>query len=187
MNNSVKVTGYSQRINDTAVKAFLKKNTRATQIFIAVIAVIALVAIIIFARDDLEIALLTWAIVLAFTLLLSFKGGRKNKKAWDGRLEEKRIIQKVYNEEGVHSQVTNTPTLFFRTTSGKTEKVELTEGAEGDKVFNYYEIGDRVRKHSNFGYPEKHEKTETIICVFCGKLLSIEDEKCTRCGMIAIK
>lgn len=187
MNNSIKTTGYSQRINDTAVKAFLKKNQKAAHIFLAVIAVIALVAIIIFVRDDLEIALLTWAIVLGIIFLLSFRGGRKNKKTWDGRLENKKVIQKVYNEEGVHSQVTNTPTLFFRSTSGKIEKVELTEGAEGDRVYNYYDIGDCVRKHSNFGYPEKYEKTETIICIYCGKFLNIEEEKCARCGMIAIR
>ena len=175
---------FSKNINNPLAKAFQKKNKIATLIFMAVLFAIALVAIFIFAADDLETALITWAGVVALIIVLSLFSGRSGKKTWDGELEDKRIVVKTIRDNDDEMRTENIPTLFFRTMSRKKEKVELTNGGP---IFDYYNIGDKVRKHPGFTYPEKHDKDETIICIFCGNLFDIKHDNCPKCKLIAMK
>ncbi len=177
-------SGFSARTQDPAFRSFINKQKKYSWIFLAVLAAAALIAIFIFARDDLGMALLTWAVVILLSAVLNIFGRRKEKKSWDGVLEDRRIVTQ-YDRGDEHNpgQVKHIPTLYFRTAEGKKEKVQLSYNSD---AYDYYQVGDQVRKHASYGYPEKFHKGETIICVYCGKVISRHTPHCPRCKLLAI-
>lgn len=77
-------------------------------------------------------------------------------------------------------------TVVFKTDQGKIEK---RSREDDDLVYNYFEIGDRVRHHKGLGTLEKYDKSKDsiIFCNACSTLNDINDEKCYRCSCPLLK
>ena len=62
-------------------------------------------------------------------------------------------------------------------------------GRDDDTMYNYYDIGDKIRRHSGINSYEKYDKTgdKFIPCNACGTLCDIEDEFCFRCKCPLLK
>ena len=178
-------SGFSSRTQEPSFRQFVSKTKKTTWISLVVIAFIALIAIFIFARESLGLAVLTWAVVVSMSGLLILWGNMKARKGWDGVLEDKRIVtRRVHdNSENGSSYNKHVPTLTFRTTQGKRIKIMLSDTGN---IYGYYNIGDQVRKHPHCSYPEKYHKGEQIICLYCGKVLSRNDANCPRCKLVNI-
>ena len=176
-------SGYSSKTQDPAFAAYAKRQKKYGWITLVVLGAIALIAIFIFSGESLGLALMTWAFVVALTALLTLFSSRKSGKSWEGVLEDKRVVvQRSRDSEG-YSSSRQVPTLTFRKADGKKEKVQLSYQ---NNIYDYYQVGDPVRKHPHFSYPEKYYKGETVICLNCGKLISRQKSQCPKCKLMTI-
>ena len=59
----------------------------------------------------------------------------------------------------------------------------------GAGPFGYYAVGDRIRHHKGFLYPEKFDKSkdDRCICVNCGTVNSMKNDTCSECGITLLK
>lgn len=180
-------SGFSANAQMPVFQDFARKMRNRGWIFFGIVAGLALIAILIFVREELVAALAVWAVVAAFTALLSLISNSRVKKSWEGQLIDKKIVVKQEHDNDDNSSVTRyrrIPTLFFQTTSGKKVKLEL--GSQ-QGAYDYYEPGCIVRKHSGFHFPEKRDKDAQIICVNCGKFFDRQLNACPKCKLIALK
>jgi len=178
-------SGFSVNAEMPAFQDFARKVRKRAWIFAGILATIALIAILIFAREELGLALLVFAVVAAFTALLTLISHAKTRKAWEGQLVDKKIIVKRdHDNDSSVTRYRSIPTLFFVTATGKKVKMEL--GSQNG-AFEYYEPGCFVRKHAGFHFPEKRDKGAEIICAYCGKIYDRQLNACPKCKLIALK
>ena len=84
---------------------------------------------------------------------------RKLDKTWDGTVIDKQIYSKYYNNED-HTQYV----IKIEKDSGKIKTVKWTDYSE---LFDYYEIGDRIRHHRGLFYYEKYDKSRDSEIFMC--------------------
>ncbi len=53
----------------------------------------------------------------------------------------------------------------------------------------YYNDGERIRKHRGYKYFEKYDKSgrNNVICINCGEFSSKDKEICIKCGLPLLK
>lgn len=190
--------GFSTKINDPAFAKYLKNTNKWSAIFSIILAIAAIIGFFIYGEtssemDNPEALYIGLGIGGMFILIALFQIlGRKRSKTWDGTVIDKTIKNKR------RRQNTGSDTndyywvdyieykVIIRSDSGK--KHEIT--AEDDTtLYNYYEIGDRVRHHGGLNSYEKYDKSRDsiIFCAACGSLNNIEDDNCFRCKCPLLK
>lgn len=190
--------GYSDRINDPSFARYIKNNNRWSFIFSLILAVAAIIGFFIYGESSSEmenpqalyIGLGIGGMFVAIALFQIL--GRKRSKTWDGVVADKTVKKKnrrqssgngakdyyihYYTEYAVIIQADNGGT--FRITA-----------EDDDTLFNYYQIGDRVRHHAGLNSYEKYDKSQDsiIFCNACGTLCDISDDVCFRCQCPLLK
>lgn len=184
--------GFSDKINDPKVSASLQKINKSGMILTFVLAIVAVVGFTMAGLFEVGGFELPFAFYLGLGLgglliLLSlYQRVKINKdKWWDGVIEDK-----VYKAPSLADQKSGDArsqyTLHIRRDDGKIKKISTT-----DDLYNYYNIGDKVRHHANTlaHLFEKYDKSlDTVIyCVVCSTKNNIEDDNCRRCKSPLLK
>ncbi len=185
------LVGFSERINDPAFASYQRKGTAWSFIFAGILAVIVIVGFFIYGQTSSEmdnpqalyIGLGIGGMFLTIALLATIS--RMRVKQWDGVVIDKKVEKKTRREkdsDGRYRVVRYTEyTVVFKTDQGKILKRANDDNAT---VYNYFEIGDRVRQHKVLGTLEKYDKSkdDIIFCNACSTLNDINDDKCYRCS-----
>ena len=182
---------YSQRINSTEVLAYKNKSKRFAKIFFFVFAVGLLAFLLIYSTAtkamNIPTALLIYGVVMTVMILLSLFQVKQQNKTWDGVIIDKKIVETINRQDdgdSYYEETVRKPTLFINKLRGKT----ITLYLPNMELFNYFAVGEQVRKHKGFPYPEKLVKQYNIVhCINCGKLFNIQIDKCPGCKMPTIK
>jgi hypothetical protein len=68
-------------------------------------------------------------------------------------------------------------------------KTYTQSSEDDDTVFNYYQIGDKMRHHGGLNTFEKYDKSndEIIFCNACAYLNDIKDDYCVKCKCPLLK
>lgn len=68
-------------------------------------------------------------------------------------------------------------------------KAVWAEWKDSDTLFNYFNIGDRVRHHAGLNSCEKYDKTGDafIPCSACATLCDVGEDYCFRCKCLLLK
>ena len=184
--------GFSSRIGDPAFEKYIKNANRWSAIFSIILAVAAVVGFYIAGEagvegmsnpESLYIGLGIGGMFLTIALFQIL--GRKRSSTWDGTVEDKKIKKKTE-----HTQDTSTDYLEYsviiRSDQGKKHAIK---NRNTDILYNYFNIGDRVRRHAGLNSYEKYDKTgdKFIPCNACGTLCDISDETCFRCQCPLLK
>jgi len=183
--------GFSERINDPAFASYQRQSTAWSFIFAGILAVIVIVGFFIYGQTSSEmdnpqalyIGLGIGGMFLTIALLSTIS--RMTDKQWDGVVIDKKIEKETRREkdsDGQYRMVRFTVyTVVFKTDQGKILKRANDDNAT---VYNYFEIGDRVRHHKVLGTLEKYDKSRDsiIFCNACSTLNDINDDKCYRCS-----
>ncbi|MPN17241.1 hypothetical protein SDC9_164592 [bioreactor metagenome] len=76
--------------------------------------------------------------------------------------------------------------VFIRSDSGKLHTIRVENDST---VYNYYQMGDRVRHHPGLNSYEKYDKSkdDIIFCAACASLNDIGNDFCTRCKCPLLK
>ncbi|NLV98680.1 MAG: zinc ribbon domain-containing protein [Clostridiaceae bacterium] len=188
--------GFSTRIADPAFAQYVKSSNRYSAIFTLILAVVAVVGFYIYGEKSSEMdnpgaLYIGLGIGGMFLLIALFQIlGRKRSKTWDGTVEDKKIKKKTsqhnYGDGDVRTEDYLEYSVIIRSDAGKKHVLTWTNT---DVLYNYYNVGDRVRHHSGLKSYEKYDKSadKFIPCNACGTICDIRDDHCFRCKCPLLK
>lgn len=185
------LVGFSSKINDPAFAKYRRDVKRWSFLFSFILAAIALFAFPIYGNKTGEI---DWpdsifygmGIGAMFILIAGLQAlKRRLDKTWDGGVivkESKRRRQRIKNT--IESRMEYVIQIQKEDGSIKRHKWVDTPG-----LFDYYNIGDKVRHHKGFFYYEKYDKSKDteIICAACNTFNDINLDACQRCQRPLLK
>lgn len=184
--------GYSMRIHDPAFSRYLKHTRQWSGLFSIILALVAIVAFYIYGETSNEMdnpqALYIGLGIGGMFLLIALYSilSRKGSKTWDGE-----VVNKTSRKKRRRNTANRLVTYIEYAVEVRDEQGKIHElTAEDDTtVYDYYEIGDRVRHHAGLNSYEKYDKSkDTIIfCGACATLCDINDDVCWRCSCPLLK
>lgn len=188
--------GFSSRINDKAFESYVKNTNRWSVIFSVILSVASAVGFFIYGETSSEMenpqALFIglgiggmFLLIAIFTII-----GRCKSKTWDGKVFDKKIQKKRRKKSTTDDDYYwvdyDEYYVFIRSDSGEIHEISAEDD---DTVYNYYQIGDRVRHHKGLNSYEKYDKSKDsiIFCNACASLNDINDDYCFRCKCPLLK
>jgi len=190
------MVGYSSRIQDPAFQKYLKNSNRYAMIFALIMAVVAVVGFTYYGETSNEMdnpgaMFIGFGIGGMFVLIAIFQVlGKKRSKTWDGTVINKTVKKKQRRENSGDDNsywVTYMQyDVIIRDDRGKTHHIMATDDAT---LYNYYNIGERIRHHGGLNTYEKYDKSQDLIifCNACASLNDIKNDQCFRCGCPLLK
>ena len=189
--------GFSPRISDPAFAKYIKNSNRWAAIFSLILAAVAVIGFYIAGEAGAEGMRNPQSLYIGFGiggmfLLIALLQilGRKRSVTWDGTVENKKIKKKTkrhdYGNDNVQYEDYLEYTVIIRSDQGKRHTIK---SQDSDTLYNYYQIGDRVRHHAGLNSYEKYDKTgdRFIPCNACGTLCDITEDTCFRCKCPLLK
>lgn len=192
-NQSTNPAGFSSRISDPSFNRYRKHSKSWSIIFAFILAVIATIAFPIYgkATGELEMpyslfyGLGIGGMFIVIALMQILKAGLDT--TWDGVVIDKKTYKRVQHDKDSGSTIHYIEYVFkVKRENGKVYK-HRTHDQPG--LYNYYNIGDRVRHHKGFYYYEKYDKSgdSQILCAACLTMNDIHDDNCRRCKCPLLK
>jgi hypothetical protein len=185
--------GYSLKIYDPAMVKYIKGTNRWSAIFSIILAVVVITGFYIYGERSAEmenpeaiyigVAIAAMFILIALYQIIS----RYKSTTWDGTVIDKKI-KKL--RKSVKGQDYYKDYLEYRVTIQADNGTNHTITVEDDDtLYNYYQVGNRVRHHKSLNTYEKYDKSgDTIIfCNACASLNDINDDYCFRCKCPLLK
>ena len=184
---------YSSKINDPAFEIYKQNSKKWKFLFSLIIAAAAVVGFYFYGEnshemDNPEALQIGMGVGLMFILIGFFSGRSKSYQyTWDGVVVDKKIKHTTKDIGYDHIKAERIVYLvIIQSEDGKTYEIR---NEDDDTVYNYYEIGDKVRHHGGLHSYEKFDKSgdEIIFCNACGYLHEIEEDVCRNCGCPLLK
>lgn len=195
MENNSRI-GYSKKINDKAFSKYLESTSKWSLYFSLGLALIAVIGFFIYGETSSEMnnpgaLFIGLGIGMMFILIALFQNrSRKKSKTWDGVVIDKKIEKKKkkesYSDGGNTWKIYDLYTVIIKSNTGKKHTITAQDD---DTLYNYYHIGDQVRRHAGLNTYEKYDKSKDsiIFCNACSSLNNIEDDYCFRCKCPLLK
>jgi hypothetical protein len=183
---------YSNKIHDQAFDKYLQNTKNWKFQFSLILAAFAIAGFYLYGAfgDEMENseALQIGLVVGLMFIVIGFFSGRSNQKQdWDGTVVDKKtkLVKKDIGYQGSKAE-RMVYTVYIKSESGKVHEIRAEND---DTVYNYYKIGDKVRRHERLKSYEKFDKSgDTIIfCNACAFLHDIDEEVCRNCGCPLLK
>lgn len=137
--------------------------------------------------DNPEALQIGLVIGLLFIAIGFFSSRSKPGRDWDGTVIDKKT-KKTWKDIGDENSKAECMvyTVYIQSEKGKVHEIRAEND---DTVYNYYKIGDRVRRHERLKSYEKFDKSgdEIIFCNACAFLHDIHDDICRNCGCPLLK
>lgn len=188
--------GYSTRINDPAFARYVGNTNRWAAIFSVILAAAAVIGFSVAGEMGVEglenpnALYIGMGIGGMFLLIALFTViGRKRSKTWDGVVMDKKVMNKQRRQGSEDDYYYVDYLEYIVTVRDKAGKKHRMTAADDDTIFNYFQIGDRVRHHAGLNSYEKYDKSDDsiIFCNACGTLCDIADDYCYRCNCPLLK
>lgn len=188
--------GYSKRINDPSFMQYISNTNRWAAIFSSIMAVASIIGFFIAGEvgaeglDNPQSLYIGFGIGGMFLTIAFFQIiSRKISRTWDGVVVDKTIKQKMRrrdNENESDDYYTEYTVAIKENTSGKLHRIT---SENNETVYNYYQIGDRLRHHALLNSYEKYDKSRDniIFCSACSTLCDISSDTCFRCKCPLLK
>ncbi len=186
-NIKVNLMSFSDKISDPAYSKYKRDSITWSFLFSSILAIIAIIAFPIYGNHTGE---LDWPESLFYgmgiggmfiTIAALQTAKRKLDKTWDGVVVDKQFHNKHSRNE-YH-------TYYIIKIEKDSGKVKTLKWRDYTDIFNYYDIGDRVRHHKGLFYFEKYDKSRDseILCISCIYFNDIKEDFCVRCKCPLLK
>lgn len=182
--------GYSENISD---EDFLKKKNpgfdKKNQNIFLTLNILTLITILIvgYVSDDMKGALVVSIalVVISAFFFFALKSRQQIEKTYDGVIKYIEKQKEDYKKTRFYYRYL----IIITADDGKEFIYNNIIGSLKDDYTNYYKEGDKVRHHYGFDLPEKYDKSkdDKVVCILCGKLVDIENEKCSDCEKTLLK
>jgi hypothetical protein len=190
------IVGYSSKISDPAFARYIKRSNTWARVFSVILALAAVIGSYIAGESgsgemsNPKSVLVGLAVGAMFLLIGIISVSRKkHARTWDGAVADKTMKKKTkrqsYGDDSYTYRKYIEYAVVIREDGGKTHRLV----SENDAVYNYYQIGDKVRFHGGLNTYEKYDKSRdtAIYCNACGKLCDIHKDTCPRCKCPLLK
>ena len=183
--------GFSNRIHDPEMKAAVKKNRRASRIFLLIFMSVPVIVAVIYAlvTGEMELgqAIIGGAVVSGIILLINFLTGMSHsaKNAYEAVVIDKKF-EYTKTEHDTYNHVYKT---IVRTTDGHKKVIQETSHMPRS-AYEYLSVGDRFRYHPQLAYPyEKYDKSKDgfVYCACCMTKNDLSGDRCQKCGVPLLK
>ncbi len=189
---SATLIGYSPRINDPAFQKYQSSSKKYALIFGLGLFAIAVIGFPIYGQVSGEMELpysLYYGLgiggmFLAIAMIQNISKSRDT--TWDGVVVDKKKYKKTRYDKD--NDYTTTYIVYEYQVKRDNGKVYTHQTRDDATVYNYYNIGDRVRHHKGFGY-EKYDKSKDsfLFCTACASINELSNEYCFRCKCPLLK
>lgn len=129
-------------------------------------------------------------ILSVFSVILIMTMGKNHESTFQGEIFKKEVA-KLTRKSG---RVTYNSRIWVKDVNGYHTYYDLYQhkkekNAGKNKQFEYYRVGDTIRKIYGLRFPEKLVKTddEMVICVKCGKFNDHTVDRCKKCHFPMMK
>jgi hypothetical protein len=204
-NANASAAGFSDKINDPAFEKYISSSNQWSFFFALGLALVAVVGFFIYGEtssemDNPQALFIGMGIGGMFMFIAIIQIiGRKRGKTWDGQVVNKTIEdqrRKRYQTDHIDRDGRRTEsyvwedyklyTVHLRSDQGKAHQITAEDD---DTVYNYYQIGDRIRHHGKLHTYEKYDKSadSIIFCNACATRCSMQDDYCPRCKCPLLK
>ena len=183
--------GFSNRIHDPEMKAAVKKNRRASRIFLLIFMPVPVIVAAIYAlvTGEMELgqAIIGGAVVSGIILLINFLIGMSHsaKNSYEAVVIDKKF-EYTKTEHDTYNHVYKT---IVRTTDGHKKVIQETSHMPRS-AYEYLSVGDRFRYHPQLAYPyEKYDKSKDgfVYCACCMAKNDLSGDRCHKCGVPLLK
>ena len=185
--------GFSNRIHDPEMKAAVKKNRRASRIFLLIFIPVPVIVAAIYAlvTGEMELgqAIIGGAVVSGIILLINFLIGMSHSAK---NSYEAVVIDKKYEYDHKTNDSTTNQCVYktiVRTTDGHKKVIQETSHIPRS-AYEYLSVGDRFRYHPQLAYPyEKYDKSKDgfVYCACCMTKNDLSGDRCQKCGVPLLK
>lgn len=109
------------------------------------------------------------------------------RRGWDGAVVKKMEKRRYKRDDDGSSQSYTEYIVLIRTDGGKKKKI--VERKRDREMYDYLDIGDRVRYHPALETYEKYDKSKdkAIYCNVCRQRNPISNDRCERCSNLLFK
>lgn len=185
--------GFSDMYRDPSILEAARKNKKSSIGCMWILVIVPLAGFFLAGLlvDELEMneALIIGGGISFVMLLINLIGFARSKRPmWEGQVVDKSVKKKQKNSNSDNEYETYTAyTTIIRTSSGKDKKI--TEIDSQRDMFDYLNVGDRVRYHPAFDTFEKYDKSndKIIYCNVCKMMNPIKNVKCKKCDNYLFK
>ncbi|MEJ5230254.1 MAG: hypothetical protein WHT65_09655 [Pseudothermotoga sp.] len=189
------MVGFSEKINDPAYEKYKKASAKWAYLFSLILAAIAIIAFPIYAQSTKEITLpqgfLYGLVIGGMFVLIAFFQNLKRKKdtTWDGVVLDKKDERRVENVRSGNRIRQRDYMLYTLKVMRDDGKTFTHKWRDNSSIYDYYQVGERVRHHKGFPYYEKFDKSKDskILCIACLTFNDIHDDFCKRCKVPLLK
>lgn len=185
------LVGWTQRHMDPQIVARAEKNKKAAWAFTIFLAIAFPVGFTIagFAVDDMpieEAVIIGFGLGIMMLIIGLVRIASMKKGIWEGTVVDKYKKNKIEHTSDDSTHYRMHYTIVVKEESGKSHKLNYVDNAA---MYDYFNVGDRIRCHQAFGTYEKYDKSRDsyIFCNVCGKLNDITNDTCVSCHMPLFK
>lgn len=175
------------------MKAAVKKNRRASRIFLLIFMPVPVIVAAIYAlvTGEMELgqAIIGGAVVSGIILLINFLIGMSHSAK---NSYEAVVIDKKYEYDHKTNDSTTNQCVYktiVRTTDGHKKVIQETSHIPRS-AYEYLSVGDRFRYHPQLAYPyEKYDKSKDgfVYCACCMTKNDLSGDRCQKCGVPLLK
>lgn len=185
------LVGWTQRHMDPQIVARAEKNKKAAWAFTIFLAIAFPVGFTIagFAVDDMpieEAVIIGFGLGIMMLIIGLVRIASMKKGIWEGTVVDKYKKNKIEHTSDDSTHYRMHYTIVVKEEGGKSHKLNYVDNAA---IYDYFNVGDRIRCHQAFGTYEKYDKSRDsyIFCNVCGKLNDITNDTCVSCHMPLFK
>ena len=133
-----------------------------------------------------ESAVIGVGIALVMLIINVFALRRAKLPMWEGIVTNK-FSKEKYEHKDDASKTYTEYTVAITTDAGK--KKTIVEKDSRRDMYDYLDVGDKVRFHPKFGTYEKYDKSKDriIYCNVCSMMNPIQNDRCKRCNNLLFK
>lgn len=184
---------YSEKIRDYKFELFKHRSKNWKLLFSFAVAVAAMVGFYFYGEtssemDNPEAFQIGLGLGLLF-ILTGFLTGRSKsyRKTWDGVVIDK--VKKHTSKDIGYDHIKAERIIYkviIQADDGTSHEIS---SEDDDTLYNYFEVGDKVRHHGKLNTYEKFDKShdEIVFCNACGIRHKINEVNCRNCGCPLLK
>lgn len=127
------------------------------------------------------------ALIMLIVNLLALR--RTRKPIWDGTVVNKFSKERSEHRGGDDDNYRTYTEYTTVITTDEGKKKNIVEKDSGRHMYDYLNVGDRVRFHPMFGTYEKFDKSKDriIYCNVCSMMNPMQNDHCKRCNNLLFK
>ena len=185
------LVGFSDRCHSPEILAAAQKNKKSSIGCMWILVFVPLIGFLVagLLMDDFPFgeALVIGVGIALFMLVVNLLALRRTKRPmWEGIVTNK-FSKEKYEHKDDASKTYTEYTVAITTDAGK--KKTIVEKDSRRDMYDYLDVGDKVRFHPKFGTYEKYDKSKDriIYCNVCSMMNPIQNDRCKRCNNLLFK